>query len=60
MTGASADPSQAHAAAAATAARFVYNRRPLLALYSTSVRLSPETVDRVYTLGLRNISYSLR
>ena len=36
-------------------ARFVYNRRSLLALYSTTVRLSPETADRVHCLGLRTV-----
>ena len=42
-------------AAASAAAGFVYDRRSLLALYTTSVRLPPETADRVYTLGLRTV-----
>jgi predicted DNA-binding protein len=36
-----------------TALRLVYDRCSLLALCSTSVRLSSETADRLYTLGLR-------
>ena len=36
-------------------ARFIYNRRLLLALYSTTVRLPPEAADRVHRLGLRTV-----
>ena len=55
MIGVHADSSQVRAAGRLAAAGLVYDRRSLLALYSTSVRLPPETADRVYTLGLRNV-----